>query len=668
MRTPLLLISLAAFSVQAGEPVRGANATDVKPVVAIPANAPSVRDLFRPFEGRSYALSPSGKLMVETRSTAPQYWDDPDAAPPLASQQVVQVVDVATGRAINLTQARAGVYSRGTRWLDDSRLVWHTADLTVRKLSAELVLLGPGADGTMDVRDVRTVGREAVVLASRDQPRDRVWVQMSDEDGASVYMMDPGKSFERQRIPANRIAGPVRGLEDWVFDDQGAVRAYSVHRRRGDVRVYFRDTPTAPFRKVYELPFDRYQTSSLVGFDAARNMLLMITDHGTDKRVLRELDPRTGQLGRIVVGDARNDVSSGSYHPRTGKLIGVALNDSTVRYEFLDPRIKALQTQMLKLTNRKVVSVIAVSDDLSRAVAYAGGPGDPGEFMLYEAAGNKVRSLAKLAPWLNGVKLGDSRAIELKARDGITLTGVYTPAAAARFARTPLIVMPHGGPFGVRDYLYFDPEVQFLATRGYSVLQVDFRGSGGYGRDFLKAGYRQWGKAMQDDITDAVKHAVTQGWASADKVCIFGGSYGGYAAVMGLIKTPELYQCGATLAGVSDLSLLFKSREVKNDKYLREWLKDAVGDPEKEKAELKANSPAYLAKGLKRPLFIAHGEDDTRAEPEHAWRLKSAIEAGGGKVEWMMVPKQGHGYDKPKHIEEFYERLDAFFAQHLAGT
>jgi dipeptidyl aminopeptidase/acylaminoacyl peptidase len=643
----LLLVSLIASTAAAAEP-------------------PAVRDLFRPFDTRSYALSPSGRLMVETHNTAHEYWDDPSAAPPLQSQQQVSVIETATGRATSLTAARAGVYSTGSRWIDDSRLVWHSSDLAAKSISAELVKIGAAPDGAPTILDVRLLGRNSLVLSSRDKPAGRVYVQMYDEDGVSVYSIDPDLPFAKQRIEANRVAGPVHRLVDWVIDDQGVVRAYSVNRRRGDLQVFYRGALDQPWRKLQTFPFDRYESSALEGYDAQHDALLMITNRGSDKRVLRELSTKDGALGRTVLGDARNDVSSGSYHPRTGKLIGVGLNDSSVRYEFVEPGIKALQARIMKLASARRISVLAVSDDLSRAVVYAGGPNDPGEYLMFEAAGvGKLRSLAKLAPWLAGATLGASRAIEFKARDGVQLTGIYTPAATPRFKRTPMIVMPHGGPFGVRDYLFYDAEVQFLATRGYSVLQVDFRGSGGYGRDFLKAGYKQWGRAMQDDVTDAVRYAQSQGWAQTDRVCIYGASYGGYAAVMGLIKTPELYRCGATLAGVSDLSLLFKSREVKDDKYLRAWLKDAVGDPEKEKAELRASSPAYLAKGLKLPLFIAHGEKDPRAEVEHAWRLKSAVEAGGGTVEWFLSPEAGHGFSDPKDIETFYNKLDAFFAKHL---
>jgi acylaminoacyl-peptidase len=225
-----------------------------------------------------------------------------------------------------------------------------------------------------------------------------------------------------------------------------------------------------------------------------------------------------------------------------------------------------------------------------------------------------------------------------------------------------MVVLPHGGPHGVRDYWAFSPDVQVLASRGYAVLQVNYRGSGGYGRDFLYAGYGKWGTLMQDDLTDATLWAIDAGIAHRDRVCIYGASYGGYAAMMGVVREPDLYQCAIAYVGVYDLELMFEKGDIPDRDTGVTFLKEAVGEDEQ---DLRSRSPVHNLHRLKAPVFIVHGGEDFRVDVEHAYRLRDRLDELGKPYEWMLKEKEAHGFYRPENRLELYERMLAFLGKYI---
>lgn len=224
-----------------------------------------------------------------------------------------------------------------------------------------------------------------------------------------------------------------------------------------------------------------------------------------------------------------------------------------------------------------------------------------------------------------------------------------------------MVVLPHGGPHGIRDWWEFDPEVQLLANRGYTVLQVNFRGSGGYGTDFERAGYGEWGAKMQDDLTDATRWAIEQKIAPADRICIYGASYGGFAALMGAAREPDLYRCAIGYSGVYDLELLHESGDPDVPADVA-YLDRALGT---DAAKRRAQSPVYNAQSIKAPVLLIHGSADRTAELEHAKRMRAALENNRKKVEWLALRGEGHGaYDEDTR-REVYERILQFLDANL---
>jgi dipeptidyl aminopeptidase/acylaminoacyl peptidase len=256
------------------------------------------------------------------------------------------------------------------------------------------------------------------------------------------------------------------------------------------------------------------------------------------------------------------------------------------------------------------------------------------------------------------------KAIQFQARDGLAIKGYLTLPKGASGRNMPMVVLPHGGPFFVSDAWEYTPEVQLLASAGYAVLQVNFRGSDDRGRWFSQAGARQWGGTMQDDVTDATRWAIGQGIADASRICIYGSSYGAYAALEGAAKEPGLYKCAAGYVGVYDLPMMFSEGDTRELASGRTYLHDWIGEP----SQLGAVSPVNQADRIKVPVFLAAGREDERAPVGHTERMESALKRAGVPVETLYYDGEGHGFYKPEHRREFYARLLAFLSRSLGGA
>jgi dipeptidyl aminopeptidase/acylaminoacyl peptidase len=273
--------------------------------------------------------------------------------------------------------------------------------------------------------------------------------------------------------------------------------------------------------------------------------------------------------------------------------------------------------------------------------------------------------VAEVAPWLDGRLLSETLALDVATTDDLVVEAFLTlPANGGE--TLPLLALPHGGPIGVSDDRYFSSEVQWLAHNGYAVLQVNYRGSRGYGEEFKNAGLRQWGRGIEDDIEAAVRRVLADyPRIDADRVGVFGGSYGGYSAVMSVIRNPELFKCAASYAGVMDLTLLFTQSELNRTDYLRETLSRYVGDPEVDQAEQMEHSPVYRYRDIKRPVLLGHGMEDTIVDVEHSWRLRKMLFLAGADPEFILLDGVGHGFRYVDDARDFYEPLLAFLDTHL---
>jgi dipeptidyl aminopeptidase/acylaminoacyl peptidase len=310
-----------------------------------------------------------------------------------------------------------------------------------------------------------------------------------------------------------------------------------------------------------------------------------------------------------------------------------------------------------------IVDITSSTDDMAFVVARMSRPRNPPVYFYVDAKQPKVLLNLATYPDLKSQDLAEVEPIEFKARDGLAVRGYLTVPNVPEKKKLPLIVMIHGGPHYVFDLYEFNSEAQLLASRGYAVLQVNYRGSGGRGRAFMAAGYREWGRAMQDDITDAVKWAIGDGVADPKRICIYGGSYGAYAALTGAFREPDMFRCAVGMAGVYDLPLMFDEGDIPNSARGVHFLEQTLGT---DMEELKRRSPVYNAEKIRAAVLLIHGRADARAPYEHAIRMRAALEKAGNPPEWIVETGEGHGFFNQKNRADAYERILEFLAKHLA--
>jgi dipeptidyl aminopeptidase/acylaminoacyl peptidase len=312
------------------------------------------------------------------------------------------------------------------------------------------------------------------------------------------------------------------------------------------------------------------------------------------------------------------------------------------------------------------IRVVSSTNDGAKAVVLASSDMDPGTYYLWDKATGKAEALLRRADWIKPDQMAQMQPIEFKARDGLLIHGYLSmPPGREQAKHLPLVVMVHGGPFGIRDRWQFDPTVQALATRGYAVLQVNYRGSGEYGDAFEHAGYREWGGKMQDDVTDATHWAIDQGIATSGHICIFGGSYGGYAALEGAVKEPDLYRCAIGYVGVYDLTKMYTDGDISDRIAGKNYLRSALGsDP----AMLAARSPINQLDKLKANVMLIVGGQDVRVPPVQGESLHAALLKRGIAHEWLYKPDEGHGFYDERNNVELYERVTRFLDQNIGAN
>lgn len=289
---------------------------------------------------------------------------------------------------------------------------------------------------------------------------------------------------------------------------------------------------------------------------------------------------------------------------------------------------------------------------------------EPGRFYLLDARSGELTLLNRSRPWLDSKKLAAMQPITFKARDGLDLHGYLTLPAGGGGKNLPLVVKPHGGPYEIRDAWEYDEETQLLASRGYAVLQVNFRGSGGFGRGFVEAGYGEWGGAMQHDLTDATRWAIAEGVADPGRICLWGTSYGGYAALMGAAMEPSLYRCAIGAAGPYDLSMVWKWGDIQRSRWGRHYLETVIG---RDQARLVERSPVHRVKDIQAAVMIVQGGLDARVSPEHAKAMRRALEGAGKPFEGYFPAELTHGIFGETAKKEYYRRVLSFLDRHLGG-
>jgi dipeptidyl aminopeptidase/acylaminoacyl peptidase len=453
------------------------------------------------------------------------------------------------------------------------------------------------------------------------------------------------------------------GFVGWVADSQLVVRAGVAPQPDGSMVVMVRDSASQDWRPLLTIPAEDALTSQPVAFSEDGRTMLALSSVGTNTGRLVRLDLATGDA-EVLAEDPEADVTDIRLHPDTREPQIVTFLKDRSEYRVLDPDVADDLAAIRALHPGDPSFDDADDADSTWLVGFTNDSGAV-PFFSFDRENRTGKFLFETRPELSRYELAPMEPFSFTARDGLTIHGYATFPPGAGRTGLPMVLNVHGGPWA-RDAWGFNPEAQWLANRGYLCVQVNFRGSTGYGKAFVNAGDREWGGRMHDDLVDAVAFATGQGWADPARVAIYGGSYGGYAALAGAAFTPELFRCAVDIVGPSNLKTLIETIPPYWAPMVSQFHR-AVGDPAKDADFLWSRSPLSRADNISIPLLIAQGANDPRVKQAESEQIVAALKRAGIDHEYMLFPDEGHGFAKPENRLRFYAAAERFLAKHLGG-
>jgi dipeptidyl aminopeptidase/acylaminoacyl peptidase len=596
-----------------------------------------LRDFFRNPERSGFQVSPDG--------------DSISFMQPYQNRMNVFVQPRAGGEAVRVTGETERDVA-GYFWKGSNRIVY---------------LKDFKGDENFHVVAVDTDGKNLIDLTPFEKVRAGIVDDLYDNDAEMILSLNKRNPevFDVYRVDLNTkqltlIAENPGNVTGWVTDHTGCIRL-ALATDGVDSSILHRPDENTPFKIVITTNF-KEQIQPLF-FDFDNKLLFASSNISRDKAAIVRVDPATAKEESIIFQHPEVDVSGLAWSRKRKVYTEVQFVTWKRERRFFDAEMEAIESDLEKQLPGYEIDLQSANRDENIFVVAAWSDRTQGVRYLYDAASKKLTKLAEIAPWLPEDDLAEMKPITYQARDGLTVHG-YLTLPRGETKNLPLIVNPHGGPWA-RDVWGYNPEVQFLANRGYAVLQMNFRGSTGYGRAFWEASFKQWGKKMQDDVTDGVKFAIAQGIADPKRVCIYGGSYGGYCTLAGLAFTPDLYACGVDYVGVSNLFTLLKTIPP-YWKPLLDMFYEMVGNPETDKALLAEASPVLHADNIRVPLLIAQGAQDPRVNVDESDQMVAALKKHGIAVEYLVKENEGHGFHNEENRFEFYEAMEKLLKKHLS--
>jgi dipeptidyl aminopeptidase/acylaminoacyl peptidase len=617
---------------------------------------PSATDFFSLPDYTAITLSPSGKYMATLM--------------PVNNRLNLVVIETKNRKNISVLTGFKKYNVGSYFWASDERIVF-TVDQTDGQEALSLYSVTREKKPKIIELVKASFSRRTAIMASvvntlPDDP-EHIIVQYNKRyvKNPDLYKMRVDKKWSKKRqknTSMELIAKNPGDVQNWIVDNDGDVRgAISTKGLVG--KFLYKAKGKEDFKVIREFNLLDEGLTPLM-FDYDNKSMFVASNQGRDRAAIYKYDPDTNTMGEMIFGHDKVDVSNLITSRKRQKLLGVSYVDDYPEQVYFDETEKKFD-QLLKNTFKgKIAGTSSISKDETLRIITVYSDTDPGSYYLWDDVKKRITPLGNRISKVSKDILSPMTPFEFKSRDGLTLRGYITIPKTTDGKKIPLIINPHGGPFGVRDGWGYNPDTQFLASRGYAVVQVNFRGSGGYGRNFEQAGYGgKWGHEMQNDITDTVNHFIETGVADASRVCIYGGSYGGYATMAGLTFTPDLYKCGVNVVGVTDVGLLFTSMPTTWEPQ-KDLLKVQIGDPD-DKELMKSMSPIDHVENIKAPLFIIHGRRDVRVVMEHADLLKERLDSLEKPYEWLVKNNEGHGFRKVENRIEMYEKLEKFLAKNL---
>jgi len=629
-------------------------------IAAAAAEAPvavSPEPYFRVADYGLLRLSPSGQYIA--------------GIVPSRGRGSLAVLDIATGKLSSLSTFDGGDIVRFD-WVNDNRLVFTVADLqaglgddrggglfAIDRDGTNFRELAPTVKKLIDGNSF--VYRYARMLSPLLDGSDDILVISNDVNAQypDVYRMNTATG--RKTLKSLDKPGDVIG---WVADTKGAVRAAVTSDKGTVTHVWWRPSEDAKWVEI-----GTYGTTggrmTPVAFDGD-GTLIVAADIGRDTTALYRYDTANRKLGELLAAHPNADIEGGVRFDRTkNRIVGVGYDAERPGTAWFDDDWARLQATVdASLPDH--VNVLT-RGEAPRVLVYSYSDRDPGSYYLLDLTRRKLELVAATRKAIKPEAMPAREAVRYPARDGLEIPAYVTLPKGIPPKNLPLVVLVHGGPWVRGGHWGWESEAAYLAALGYAVLEPDFRSSRGWGRKLFEAGFKQWGRAMQDDLNDGMDWLAKRGTVDPARACIMGASYGGYAVMMGLARDPERWKCGVNYVGVTDINLFFDVAwaDYAYSDFIQYTAKEMIGDPDKDAAMLKAASPLANAAKIRAPVLMAYGAQDYRVPLVHGEKMRDALKAQGTPVEWVVYTEEGHGFQLEANRYDFYRRVAAFLAQYL---
>lgn len=601
-----------------------------------------LEDFFKNPEKVGFQLSPDGKHF--------------SFLAPYENRMNLFVQKVGDTKAVRITSEKDRSVA-GSLWANNNRILY---------------LKDTGGDENYQLYGVNLDGSDIKSYTNFPKVRTQIIDKLQNIDSLVIIGLNKRNPqvFDPYRLNVNTgemtmLAENPGNIQGWQTDHDGKLRVAYAIVDGVNTQVLYRENEKEKFRPVITTNFK--ESISFDVFTPDNKKVYATTNIGRDKTALVLMDPATCKEEMVLYANDTYDISGVNYSDAKKKLVSVSyMGQKGIVRHFFDDEEAAIRAKLEKRLAGYDVGVSSTDRAENTWIVYAGGDRTYGSYYLYDVKADKLNKIADAAPWIKEADMMPMLPVSYTSRDGLhieaylTLPKGYTLKTAKNL---PVVINPHGGPWA-RDSWGYNPEVQFLANRGYAVLQMNFRGSTGYGRKFLELSYKQWGQTMQNDITDGVEWLIKKGIADKKRIAIYGASYGGYATLAGVTFTPDIYACAIDYVGVSNLFTFMKTIPP-YWKPLLDMMYEMVGDPVKDKAMMEKASPIFHVDKIKAPLFIAQGANDPRVNKAESDQMVDALRKRGVKVEYMVKDNEGHGFHNEENKFDFYRAMEKFLAKYL---
>ncbi len=605
-----------------------------------------VEDFFRNPEKTAYQLSPNGEYFSYLA--------------PFERRQNIFIQKIGAEESIRITNETDRDIG-GYFWANDDRLVYIKDDGG----NENFLLFAVDKDG-QNPKDLTPFENVRIdIIDPLKEQKDYLIIGMNKNN---PQLFEPYrihiKTGEVEQLAEN--TNPMEPISAWMTDHEGKLRVAFKVVGGTNSTIMYRDNEADELREVFTSDFRVSLQPLFFEFDNGSHVYAT-SNLNRDKAVIIKFDMAEGkEIGEPLFEHADVDVSQLSFSRKRKVLTSISYYTDKRHFHFLDDQRAGIQQRLEEELGDYEVVVTSVSDNEDKYMVRTFSDRSLGAYYFYNRTTDELKKIAEVSPWIDENDMAHIKPVSYTTRDGLHINGYLTLPNNTPPNNLPVIINPHGGPW-VRDYWGFNPEIQLLASQGYAVLQMNYRGSTGYGRKFWECSFKQWGKTMQDDITDGVNWLVEQGIADPKRVAIYGGSYGGYATLAGVTFTPDLYACAVDYVGVSNLFTFLNTIPPYWEPYL-DMMYEMVGHPERDKEHMATASPVLHVDKIKAPLFVVQGANDPRVNIDEADQIVRNLRERGVDVLYMVKYNEGHGFRNEENRFEFYKAMSAFLAKYLKST